>query len=81
MWYVAMWSIFGAVIGSFGTVTYIHQRTGRDVTMGGIIGMVIGAVGSFVFLAMFWAWLYYMSPAPIGRMYGTQRKQWYHWWD
>ena len=80
MWEIAVWSILGAVVGSFGTA-YIHQRTGRDVTMGGILGMVIGAIGSFVFLAMFWAWLYYMSPGPVGRVYGPRCKEWYRWWD
>jgi uncharacterized membrane protein YeaQ/YmgE (transglycosylase-associated protein family) len=80
MWEIAIWSIAGAIVGSFGTA-YIHQRLGRDVTMGGILGMVIGAIGSFVLLAMFWAWLYYMSPSTVGRVYGTRRKEWYRWWD
>lgn len=80
MWYVAMWSLFGALVGSFGTA-YVHQRTGRDVTMGGILGLLVGAVGSIFLLVMFWVWLYYSAPSPIGRVYGPRRKVWYHWWD
>ena len=80
MWYAAMWSLLGALVGSFGTA-FIHQKTGRDVTMGGILGLVIGAVGSFVGLGLFWAWLYYSAPRTVGRVYGGRRKVWYRWWD
>lgn len=80
MLYVALWAILGALVGSFGTA-YVHQQTGRDVTMGGIIGMLVGAVGSIFLLVMFWVWLYYAAPSSVGRMYGTRRKVWYRWWD
>ncbi len=80
MFYFGMYAIFGAIIGSFGTA-FIHQRTGRDVTMGGIIGLVVGAVGGIFFLMILWLYLYYGSSGPVGRMYGPHRKVWYRWWE
>jgi hypothetical protein len=80
MWYFALWTITWAVVGSFGTA-FLHEKTGRDVTMGGLIGLVVGAVGGIFLLAMLWVYLYYMSPAPVGRVYGVRRKRWYQWWD
>lgn len=81
MFYWAMWIIFGVVVGSFGTA-FVHERTGRDVTMGGIIGAVVGGVGGIPLLALLWVWIYYMSPGgQIGRVYGVRRKAWYRWWD
>jgi hypothetical protein len=80
MRYVIFWMIFWAVIGSFGTA-YLHERTGRDVTMGGLIGALVGAVGNIFFLMILWVWLYYYAPSPVGRMYGTRRKVWYRWWE
>jgi uncharacterized membrane protein YeaQ/YmgE (transglycosylase-associated protein family) len=76
----AIYAIFGAVIGSFGTA-FIHERTGRDVTMGGIIGLVVGAIGGIFLLMLLWLYLYYGSSGPVGRMYGPRRKVWYRWWE
>jgi hypothetical protein len=59
----------------------MHQRTGRDVTMGGIIGLVVGAIGGIFFLMMLWLWLYYGSGSyPVGRVYNS-RKLWCKWWE
>ncbi len=80
MWYLFGWAIFGALIGSFGTA-YIHERTGRDVTMGGIIGGLVGAVGGLFLLALLWVYLYYNASGPVGRIYGARRKVWYRWWE
>jgi hypothetical protein len=80
MRYLILWGIFWAVVGSFGTA-YLHQRTGRDVTMGGILGGVIGAFGGIFFLLGLWIYIYYYSSGPVGRMYGTRRKVWYRWWE
>jgi hypothetical protein len=80
MFYFALWTIFWALVGSFGTA-FIHQKTGRDVQMGGLIGAVVGAVGGIFLLMLLWVWLYYLSSAPVGRMYGPCRKVWYRWWD
>ncbi|MBZ0286734.1 MAG: hypothetical protein K8I30_03900 [Anaerolineae bacterium] len=80
MWYIIAWGAFWAVVGSFGTA-YLHERTGRDVTMGGLLGAVVGAVGGIFFLMCLWVYLYYYASAPVGRMYGPRRKVWYRWWD
>jgi hypothetical protein len=80
MWYIIAWGAFWGIIGSFGTA-YLHQRTGRDVTMGGLLGGVVGAVGGIFFLMCLWVYLYYYSSAPVGRMYGPRRKVWYRWWE
>jgi hypothetical protein len=37
MTYMILWALFWGIIGSFGTA-FIHQKTGRDVQMGGLIG-------------------------------------------
>jgi hypothetical protein len=79
MYYIA-WAALWAVIGSFGTA-YLHQRTGRDVTMGGIIGGVVGMLGVPFFLVGLWIYIYYYSSGPVGRMYGVRRKVWYRWWE
>ncbi|MBI5666701.1 MAG: hypothetical protein HZC41_01725 [Chloroflexi bacterium] len=80
MFYFMAWTVLWALVGSFGTA-FLHERTGRDVTMGGLIGLVIGAVGGIFFLACLWVWLYYYASPPVGRMYGRPRKVWYRWWE
>lgn len=81
MTYIIMWALFWGVIGSFGTA-YVHQRTGRDVQMGGLLGALVGAVGGIFLLAMLWLWLYYgNTSSPVGRTYGAPRRVWYRWWD
>ena len=73
-------ALFWAVIGSFGTA-YIHERQGRDVTMGGLMGMLVGFLGSFFLLVVFWVWLWYANPhTPVGRLYNA-RKRWYNWYN
>jgi hypothetical protein len=80
MMYLVAWGVFWAVIGSFGTA-YLHQRTGRDVKMGGIIGAAVGAIGGIFFLMMLWVWIYYFMSAPAGRIYGSRRTSWVRWWE
>ena len=79
MFYLIIWGVFGALIGSFGTA-FIHQKTGRDVQMGGLLGALVGAVGGIFLLTLFWLWLYYDHGTLVGRRYGTVRRQWYQWW-
>lgn len=77
-----IWVVLWAIVGSFGTA-YVHQKTGRDVQMGGLIGLVVGAVGQIFFLMILWVWLYYGGAGVGGRarMYGTPRRVWYRWWE
>jgi hypothetical protein len=73
--------IFWGVVGAFGTA-YLHERTGRDVTNGGLLGALVGGVGGIFFLMLFWLWLYYdRQSLPIGRVYNSRRPPWYRWWD
>jgi len=72
-------ALFWATIGAFGTA-YIHEKKGRDVTMGALLGAAVGFIGQF-FLVGFWVWLWYSSPAPVGRRYGPVNRPWYRWWD
>ena len=82
MAYFIMWAVFWGIVGSFGTA-FIHQKTGRDVQMGGLIGFVVGAVGQIFLLVFLWVWLYYGSSSygRVGRMYGPSRRVWYRWWE
>lgn len=80
MFYFMAWALFWAIVGSFGTA-YLHQRTGRDVQMGGLLGALVGGVGGIFLLVMLWLWLYYGTLSPVGRMYGVPRRVWYRWWD
>lgn len=80
MFYISVWVIAWAIVGSFGTA-FIHQKTGRDVQMGGIIGGVVGAVGGIFLLMLLWVWLYYLSSPQVGRMYGPRHRIWYRWWE
>ena len=80
MLYFTMWTLFWAVVGSFGTA-YIHERTGREVSMGGILGLLVGAVGGIFLLTLFWLWLWYGNhPTPVGKAYNLRRR-WYRWWE
>ena len=74
------WRIIWAMVGAFGTAC-IHEKQGRDVTMGGLMGLVVGGVGGIFFLMLFWVWLYYSRGgfAPVGRA-SNLRKRWYNWW-
>ena len=80
MYYILAWALVWGLVGSFGTA-FIHEKTGRDVTMGGLIGLVVGAVGGIFFLVVLWVWLYYGGGGAVGRIYGIPRKRWYRWWD
>lgn len=73
-----MWRVLWAFVGAFGTA-YLHERQARDVTAGGLIGIVVGAVGGILLLALFWVILYYTRPfIPKGEWVGYKR--WYQWW-
>lgn len=79
MLYWFAWAAVGALIGSFGTA-YIHERTGRDVRAGGIIGALVGAIGGLFLLVLLWLWLYYGGGYSPAKRYGP-RLPWYRWWD
>lgn len=72
-------NLMWAIIGSFGTA-YIHERTGRDIRMGGLIGLAVGFLLGPVFLVMFWLWVYYRAGGFHVSSYNT-KKRWYRWWE
>ncbi|MBN1284993.1 MAG: hypothetical protein JXB47_06325 [Anaerolineae bacterium] len=83
MWFLVARIIFWAVIGSFVTA-YIHERTGRDVTMGGLFGLLVGGIGGIFMLAVFWIWLWYGGGCGGGNRYvrvRNSRTRWYNWWN
>jgi uncharacterized membrane protein YeaQ/YmgE (transglycosylase-associated protein family) len=72
------WRIVWAMLGAFGTA-YIHERQGRDVTAGGLIGLVVGFIGGVILVIIFWVILYYTRDfLPRGQWNGSKR--WYNWW-
>ena len=74
-----LWRVVWALVGAFGTA-YLHERQGRDVTMGGLLGLAVGAVGGIFFVVILWVWVYYAHPhSAVGRAYNV-RKRWYNWW-
>jgi hypothetical protein len=79
MRYVILWGLLWAIIGSFGTA-YLHERTGRNISMGGLIGFAVGMVGQIFLLVLLWVWIYYFAPTPIGRIYGRNTR-WFRWWS
>lgn len=81
MFYWLMYATFGALVGSFGTA-FVHQKTGRDVQMGGLIGAVVGAIGGLFFVMLLWLWLYYDGGTfrSVGKVYNV-RRNWYNWWS
>ena len=81
MIYFVLWRVVWTIIGSFGTA-YLHERTGRDVQMGGLIGALVGAIGGIFFLMAFWVWLYYgrCNTSRPWRIINARRR-WYNWWD
>lgn len=81
MLYLILWHTFWAVVGSFATA-YLHEQTGRDVQMGGLIGGLVGAVGGLFFLVWLWVWLYYSrcTGRPTWRIIHPRRR-WYTWWN
>lgn len=66
-----------ALLGAFGTA-YVHERTGREVSTGGWIGLVLGAILGVYGLASLWVWLLYRSPGlPVTVQ--NRRRRWYTW--
>lgn len=75
-----VWILFWGTIGSFGTA-YLHERTGRNVQMGGLLGMVVGGVLGIFGLVWLWLWIYYgQSSTVVGRVYNPKRR-WYTWYN
>lgn len=80
MIYFGLWTIVWAIVGSFGTA-YLHEQTGRDVQMGGLIGALVGAVGGIFLLVVLWMWVYYGSGGrPVWKVVHARRR-WYNWWN
>jgi hypothetical protein len=75
MWFT-WWSLLWALVGAFGTA-WLHQYTGRDSRIGGLIGLGVGAILGPFYLVSFWVWLYYTrSSVHVIR----NHRRWYEWW-
>jgi hypothetical protein len=73
---VVLLMLLQALLGAFGTA-FVFEHTGRDVSKGGIIGLVLGGTAGWLGLIPMWVWLFY-RPEPIrGR---ALRRRWYTWW-
>ena len=53
--------VASALVGAFGTAL-VHEKTGREVSTGGWIGLVVGALLGLYGLASLWVWLLYRQP-------------------
>lgn len=73
------WRVVVGLIGAFGTA-YLFERSGRDVTMGGLLGLAIGGIGGLLFLVPLWVYLQFIAVEPKIRVVGL-RKRWYQWWN
>ena len=67
-----------ALVGAFMTA-FVHERTGRDVTLGGFIGLALGATAGIVGLVGLWVSLLMQPGWLTGRIFGP-RQRWYTWW-
>jgi hypothetical protein len=74
----AIWQILSAVFGAFGTA-WIHEKQGRDVTHGGLMGLFVGSVGGMFVIMVFWIWLYYRDYERPADDY-QPAKRWFNWW-
>lgn len=72
----SIWKLVWAAIGAFGTA-WVHQDTGRDPRMGGLVGLAVGFVFGPIALVSLWIWLHYNRAAP--RII-TKYRRWYEWW-
>ena len=74
--YFSVWMIVWALVGAFGTA-WVHEITGRDPRIGGLIGLAVGLVLGPFYLVSFWVWLYYTRLSNY--RIGTNRR-WFEWW-
>lgn len=66
------------LVGAFGTA-YLFERQGRDVTRGGLTGLVLGLLGGLPLLLFYWGFQAYGgSFLPAGQWNG--HKRWHQWW-
>jgi hypothetical protein len=76
MFFWSWWQLVWALAGAFGTA-WLHQYTGRDPRIGGIIGLIVGFVMGPFWLVSFWVWLYYTRRSTT---IITKYRRWYEWW-
>jgi hypothetical protein len=75
MWFT-WWSLVWAIVGAFGTA-FVHQHTGRDTRIGGLIGLAVGGILGPLYLVSFWVWLYYTR---LNVYLYKKSRRWYEWW-
>ena len=67
-----------ALLGAFGTA-WVNERTGREVSGGGWLGLLVGGLFGLYGLGMLWSWLLFDRPALPVRITNPKRR-WYTWW-
>jgi hypothetical protein len=76
MFWFSWWQLVWALAGAFGTA-WLHQYTGRDPRIGGVLGLLIGFLFGPFALVSFWVWLYYTRSSVVVL---TRTRRWYEWW-
>lgn len=71
--------VLGGLFGAFGTA-FVCERTGRDVSLGGMIGLAAGALLGPHYMVMAWVWLFVDRRTFVVRSVNGLRRRWWDWW-
>lgn len=71
-------TVFYALVGAFGTAL-VHEKTSRDVSLGGWVGLLLGGVFGITSLISFWVWLIY-DQRTWRVSIQNPRRRWFTWW-
>ncbi len=76
--YIILWHLSWAILGAFGTA-WVHEFTGRDVGVGGWLGLAIGGIIGPPGLITLWVSLVAQPNWLRGKLKNAERR-WYKWW-